>query len=101
MALGLLGVGVWLIVGPGSGVAAGFGGATIFAGLGLSWKGIGTSLGTAGARIEQPLWQAELDQAVYQRITPDEIVQSQRDHKPGPDEPSLAVAAHERAPTAG
>ncbi len=97
-ALGLLGVGVWLIVGPGSGVAAGFGGATIFASLGLSWKGIGTSLGTAGARVEQPLWQAELDQAIYERITPDEIVQSQRDHKRGPDEPSLEAEAP-RGPT--
>jgi hypothetical protein len=89
IALALLGVGVWLIVGPGSGVAAGFGGATIFASLGLSWKGIGASLGTAGARIEQPLWQAELDRAIYERITPDEIVQSQRDHQTGPDDPSL------------
>lgn len=93
LALVLLGLGVWLIVGPGSGVAAGFGGATIFASLGLSWKGIGGSLGTAGARIEQPLWQAELDHAVYERITPDEIVQSQRDHQAGPDEPSLGAAA--------
>ena len=80
----LLGFGVWLIVGPGSGFAAGLGGASIFASLGLSWKGIGTSLGTAGARVEDPLWQAELDQAIYERITPDEIVKSQRKHKPSP-----------------
>jgi hypothetical protein len=96
VALALLGIGVWLIVGPGSGAAAGLGGATIFASLGLSWKGIGSSLGTAGARIEQPLWQAELDQAVYERITPDEIVQSQRGHKAGPDEPSLGAAAQQQ-----
>jgi hypothetical protein len=88
-AIVLLGLGVWLIVGPGSGLAAGLGGASIFASLGLSWKGIGTSLGTAGARIEEPLWQAELDLAIYERITPDEIVRSQRNRKPGPDEPSL------------
>jgi hypothetical protein len=98
-AIALLGVGVWLIVGPGSGVAAGFGGATIFASLGLSWKGIGTSLGTAGARVEQPLWQAELDQAIYERITPDEIVQSQRDRRRGPDEPSLEAGPQEPAET--
>lgn len=95
----LLGVGVWLIVGPGSGVAAGFGGATIFASLGLTWKGIGTSLGTAAARVEVPLWQAEIDQAIYERITPDEIVQSQRDHKRGPDEPSLDAGTQERERT--
>lgn len=100
-ALVLLGVGVWLIVGPGSGVAAGVGGATIFASLGLSWKGIGSSLGGAGARIEQPLWQAELDQAIYERITPDEIVQSQRDRKRGPDDPSLDDETDELQPATG
>jgi hypothetical protein len=92
IAIVLLGVGVWLIVGPGSAVATGLGGATIFTSLGLSWKGIGTSLGTAGARVEEPLWEAELDQVIYERITPDDIVRSERQHKPGPDEPSLAAA---------
>jgi len=90
-AMLLLALGVWLIVGPGSGLAAGLGGASIFASIGLSWKGIGTSLGTAGARIEEPLWQAELDQAIYERITPDEIVKSLRKHKPGPDDPLLVA----------
>jgi phospholipase C len=97
-ALALLGLGIWLIVGPGSGVAAGLGGVSIFASLGLSWKGVGTSLGTAGARVEEPLWQAELDQVIYERITPDEIVMSQRNRRPGPDEPSLVVDTHEREP---
>jgi hypothetical protein len=101
VAVGLLGVGVWLIVGPGNAVAAGLGGATIFASLGLSWKGIGTSLGTAAARVEEPLWQAELDEAIYERITPDEIVQSQRDHERGPDEPSLEAGAHEQEQSTG
>jgi hypothetical protein len=91
IAIVLLGGGVWLIVGPGSGVAAGFGGASIFASIGLSWKGIGTSLGTAGARVEEPLWQAELDTVIYARITPEEIVKSQSKRKPGPDEPSLVA----------
>jgi hypothetical protein len=88
-ALLLLGGGIYLIVGPGSGIAAGFGGLSIFASLGLSWKGIGSSLGTAAARVEEPLWQAELDTVIYARITPEEIVKSQNKHKPGPDEPSL------------
>ena len=100
IAFVLLGVGIWLIVGPGSGLAAGLGGATIFTSVGLSWKGVATSLGKAGARVEDPLWQAELDQAIYERITPDEIVQSQRNHRPGPDEPSLDAETHEGAPTA-
>lgn len=89
IAIVLLGVGIWLIVGPGSGLAAGIGAATIFTGVGLSWKGVGTSLGRAGARVEEPLWQAELDEVIYERITPEEIVLSQRSHKLGPDEPSL------------
>lgn len=96
IAIALLGVGIWLIVGPGSGIAAGLGAATIFTSVGLSWKGLGSSLGKAGAHVEEPLWQAELDQAIYERITPDEIVQSQRNHKTGPDEPSLVTRNHRR-----
>ena len=95
IVVALLVLGVWLIVGPGSGLAAGLGGASIFASLGLSWKGIGKSLGTSGARVEEPLWQAELDQAIYERITPDEIVRSQRSVKPGPDDPLLVVDVDE------
>ncbi len=98
IVIALLGFGVWLIVGPGSGLAAGLGGASIFASLGLSWKGIGTSLGTAGARVEEPLWQAELDQVIYERITPDEIVKSQRKHKPSPDDPLLVADAEQADP---
>ena len=96
IAIVLLGVGIWLIVGPGSGMAAGLGAATIFTSVGLSWKGLGSSLGKAGAHVEEPLWQAELDQAIYERITPDEIVQSQRNHRTGPDEPSLETQSHRR-----
>lgn len=88
----LFGGGVWLIVGTKVGVTTGLGGATVFTSLGLSWKGIGTSLGRAGAHAEEPLWQAELDQAVYERITPDDIVKRQHQHRPGPDEPSIAIA---------
>jgi hypothetical protein len=95
IVVALLGLGVWLIVGPGSGIAAGLGGASIFTSLGLSWKGIGTSLETAVARVDEPLWQAELDQVIYERITPDEIVKSQRKRKPGPDDPSLVADAQE------
>jgi hypothetical protein len=95
IAIVLLGGGVWLIVGPGSGFAAGLGGASIFTSIGLSWKGIGTALGTAGARVEEPLWQAELDAVIYQRITPDEIVKSQAKRKPGSDDPSLVADAQE------
>lgn len=90
-AIALVGVGVWLIVGPGSGLAAGIGGATIFTSIGLSWKGIGGTVGTEGAHVEEPLWLTELEQAIYERITPDVIVRDQRKRKPGPDDASLAA----------
>lgn len=99
IAISLLAAGIWLIVGPGGGLAAGLGGATIFTSVGLSWKGMGNTLGKAGARVEEPLWEAELDQVIYERITPDVIVQSQRNHKPGPDEPSLDKDTHGRQRT--
>ena len=95
IVIALLGLGVWLIVGPGSGIAAALGSVSIFSSLGLSWKGIGTSLGTAAARVEEPLWQAELDEVIYQRITPDEIVKSQRKRALSPDEPSLVADAQD------
>jgi hypothetical protein len=79
-----------VVVATSSSPAAVVGGAGAIVGsLGLSWKGIGASLGSAAARAEQPLWDAELDIAIYERITPQEIVDSQRAVVTGPDEPSL------------
>ncbi|HEY4826922.1 MAG TPA: hypothetical protein VIH85_09140 [Solirubrobacteraceae bacterium] len=45
------------------------GAATILAGLGLTWKGVGATLGTAAARLEEPVWGAELDAVISSRIT--------------------------------
>jgi hypothetical protein len=42
---------------------------SIVAALGLTWRGIGTTLGTVAARFERPLWGAELDTAITQAIT--------------------------------
>jgi hypothetical protein len=42
---------------------------TILASLGLTWRGIGRSLGGLAGKLEQPLWGAELDTAVTQAIT--------------------------------
>jgi hypothetical protein len=66
------------------------GAAGILASLGLGWKGAGSSLGKAAARAELPLWGAAIDTVVYERITPQPIVDSQRATARGPDEPSLA-----------
>lgn len=41
----------------------------ILASAGLTWKGIGGSLGQLVGRLEQPLWGAELDAAITQAIT--------------------------------
>lgn len=41
----------------------------VVASLGLSWKGIGGSLGKAFGKLEQPLWNASLDQRVTAAIT--------------------------------
>jgi len=75
------------------GIVAGAG--PILASFGLSWKGIGTSLGTTTARLEEPLWQTELDRVIYERITPQQIINSQGAVVEGPDEPSLAIGASE------
>jgi hypothetical protein len=76
IAVALLGAGIGLIASTGSGVAAGLGSASIFTSLGLSWKAIGTSLGRTGARAEEPLWESALDQVIYERITPPEVVKA-------------------------
>lgn len=94
----LFGGGVWLIVGSGSGAAVGAGAATIFASLGITWKAIGSSLGAAAGKLEQPLWEGQLDRVIYERITPNEIVTSQRSRERSPDEPSLDAALNEPQP---
>lgn len=48
-------------------VVAGAG--TILASVGLTWRGAGRSLGVLAAKLEQPLWGAELDIAIMQAIT--------------------------------
>jgi hypothetical protein len=48
-------------------VAAGIGG--LLASAGLTWKGVGSSLGKAVSHVERPLWQAELDAAITTAIT--------------------------------
>lgn len=48
-------------------VAAGAG--AVLASLGLSWRGVGKSLGGLAGKLERPLWGAELDVAITQAIT--------------------------------
>jgi hypothetical protein len=48
-------------------IAAGLG--ALIASAGLTWKGIGGSLGKVVGNLERPLWQAELDAAIAVAIT--------------------------------
>jgi hypothetical protein len=48
-------------------VVAGAG--TIIASLGLTWRAAGRALGGLAAKLEQPLWGAELDTAITEAIT--------------------------------
>jgi hypothetical protein len=64
VALGVVGIVVWQHT---AGSAAGI--ASILTALGLTWKGLGGSLGRAVARIEQPAWDAQVDRAIAYAIT--------------------------------
>ena len=61
--------GVALIVITDTDAAVVAGAGTIIASLGLTWRGIGRSVGTLAAKLERPLWGAELDVAITQSIT--------------------------------
>jgi hypothetical protein len=65
----LFGGGVALIVATDTDAAVVAGAGTILASLGLTWRGLGRTLGTLAAKLERPLWGAELDTAVTQAIT--------------------------------
>jgi hypothetical protein len=45
------------------------GAGTILASLGLTWRGVGRTLGALASKLERPLWGAEVDIAVTQAIT--------------------------------
>jgi hypothetical protein len=62
VALFAAGVVLMLTLDDSGGIAAGAG--AILASAGLSWKGIGRGLETLLAKVERPLWEAELSAAV-------------------------------------
>jgi hypothetical protein len=71
----LVGIGLIIILRDSAGFTAGL--ATVFASFGLTWKGLGASLGRAVAKVEQPAWSAQVDRAIAFAITgplPDELV---------------------------
>jgi len=73
LALLIAGIVVMVVSGTAAGIVSGA--AAIAAGLGFGWKTIGTSLGSAAARVEAPLWGAALDEVIYERITPSQLIE--------------------------
>jgi hypothetical protein len=65
----LFAIGVALIALTDSGAAIAAGAGTILASLGLTWRGVGRSLGALAGKLERPLWGAELDVAITRAIT--------------------------------
>jgi hypothetical protein len=62
-------IGAALIVVTDSSAAIVAGAGTILASFGLTWRGLGRSFGALAAKLEQPLWGAEVDVAIKQAIT--------------------------------
>jgi hypothetical protein len=69
LVVALFAGGVALIVATDTDAAVVAGAGTILASLGLTWRGLGRSLGALAAKLERPLWGAELDVAITQAIT--------------------------------
>ena len=69
LVIGLFALGVYLLVATDAEGAIIAGAGSIIASLGLTWRGIGRSLGGLAGMLEQPLWGAELDTAITQSIT--------------------------------
>ena len=61
------GIALMVATDAGATTAAGAGG--VLASLGLTWRGVGGALGGLAGKLEQPLWGAELDNAITQAIT--------------------------------
>ncbi len=65
----LFAAGVALIAFTDSEAAIVAGAGSVLASLGLTWRGVGRSLGGLAGKLEQPLWGAELDASITQAIT--------------------------------
>ncbi len=76
----LAGIALIVVLRDSAGVTAGI--AAVITSLGLTWKGLGGSLGRAIAKVEQPAWAAEVDRAIAFAITrplPLELVENADD----------------------
>jgi hypothetical protein len=54
---------------PNDGGAIAAGAASVLAAFGLMWKGVGGTIGKVAGKLETPLWDAEVDDAVAEAVT--------------------------------
>jgi hypothetical protein len=99
VVLFVAGIVVMLTTDDPAGIVSGAG--VILTALGIGWKGLGTTVGKAIAKVETPLWEASLDISIRDRITPQRLLEHVPPRPSGPDEPSLAAAARSVAPRHG
>jgi hypothetical protein len=99
VALFVIGIAVMVIFDDAAGIVSGAG--VILTGLGIGYKGVGGAAGRALAKLETPLWEAALDVAIRNRITPQRILDAVPAKPANPDEPSLVAVtrAHRHART--
>jgi hypothetical protein len=91
VVLFVAGIAVMLITDDPAGIVSGAG--VILTGLGIGWKGLGTTVGKTIGKVETPLWESALDISIRNRITPQRILEHVPPSPAGPDEPSLQAAA--------
>jgi hypothetical protein len=65
----LFALGVFLITVTDNDAALVAGAGSVLASLGLTWRGVGRSLGGLAGKLERPLWGAELDTSITRAIT--------------------------------
>jgi hypothetical protein len=65
----LLALGAWLLVESSHGGNTVAGLLSVLSAVGLTWKGIGGTVGKFAGKLEAPIWGAELDQAITDAIT--------------------------------
>jgi hypothetical protein len=87
LALFVVGVGLIALTDSAAAIVAGAG--TILASLGLTWRGVGRSLGGLAGKLERPLWGAELDTAITQAIT---LLEREEDRDVSKERRTVAVA---------
>jgi len=90
LVLFVIGVGLIALTDSAAAIVAGAG--TILASLGLTWRGVGRSLGGLAGKLERPLWGAELDTAIKQAIT---LLERKEDRDVSKERRAVAVALGE------